>query len=246
MELDSHADTTALGDCCVVLQDTGKSVVVEGFGEDIGSLDNISIITGAVAYDCPNTFKTYIQIYHQALYIPNMKTHLVNQYQLRAQGIIVNDVPLSRLHTEQQTKEAHSIISKEDGMHVPLQLEGTMSGFTVRKPTHQELHDPDPQKIVFVHMTSDQEWQPHATDYAQVEQSLRDNIDSGLDLHLKEPRELGRLQARGQAKKARTLQLVHDPAVDDGDGYKSFKVDGGSRTLKMVYSPEVNEAVCSE
>ena len=243
MELDSHADTTALGSCCVVLQDTGKTVTVEGFGEDVGSVDDVSIITGAVAFDCADTTKTFILIYHQSLYIPSMTTHLVNQYQVRAQGIVVNDVPLSLLPTEQQTKDSHSIISEEDGLHIPLQLQGTMSGFIVRKPTEEEIHNPNPEKVVFVHMTSDKEWQPHATDYAQVEQSLRDNIDRGLNLHLKEPRELGRLQARGQDQ---TLQLVFDPAVDDANGYKTFKVDDDSRTLRMVHCTEVNNAVRSE
>ena len=60
MELDSHADTTALGKGCVMLQDTGRTVTVEGFDDTIGSLNDVPIVTAAVAYDCPATYKTYI------------------------------------------------------------------------------------------------------------------------------------------------------------------------------------------
>ena len=51
MELDSHADTTALGAACVVLQDTGRTVTVEGYSKEIGALTDIPIVTAATAYD---------------------------------------------------------------------------------------------------------------------------------------------------------------------------------------------------
>ena len=53
MELDSHADTCALGDACMILQETGRTVSVGGFGKAVGTLDGVSVVTAAVAYDCP-------------------------------------------------------------------------------------------------------------------------------------------------------------------------------------------------
>ena len=47
-------------------------------------------------------------------------------------------------------------------------------------------------------MTSDMEWNPHDGSVADVEQALRNNINRGYDLHEKESRDLGSLQARGQ------------------------------------------------
>ena len=60
MELDSHADTCAIGDACLVLQDTGRTVTVEGYMESAGSSNEVPVVTAAVAYDCPTTFNTYI------------------------------------------------------------------------------------------------------------------------------------------------------------------------------------------
>ena len=44
MELDSHADTTALGDCCLVLQKTGRTVGVVGFGDSLGKLSGVPVV----------------------------------------------------------------------------------------------------------------------------------------------------------------------------------------------------------
>ena len=60
MELDSHADTCAFGSACLILQETGRTVTVEGFGEDLALLDDVPIVTAAVAYDCPTTGHTYV------------------------------------------------------------------------------------------------------------------------------------------------------------------------------------------
>ena len=196
MELDSHADTCALGNCCVVLQDTGRTVTVEGFDDGIGALDDVHIVTAAVAHDCPTTSETWLQVFHEALHIPEMETHLVNPFQVRNQGLIVNDTPLSQLSAEERTKEAHSIIDEDSGLHVPMDLNGTMSGWTVRKPTMEEIQGTADVNVV--HMTSNQRWKPHRKSFAEVEQSLRDDIDRGIDLHLRESREIGRIQARGQ------------------------------------------------
>ena len=198
MELDSHADTTALGKGCVVLQDTGRTVTVEGFDGSIGSMKNVPIVTAAVAYDCLSTFKTFVLIFHEALFVPNLEPNLINPYQLRHQGITVNDVPLSQLEPPDRNMESHSVLSKEEGLHIPLSLEGTMSGFTIRKPTTAEITDADPNKVVYVHMTSDAVWVPHDNSAAKVEQAFRDNLTRGYDFHDKEPRDIGSMQARGQ------------------------------------------------
>ena len=212
MELDSHADTTAMGKGCVILQDTGRTVTVEGFDDTIGSLNDVPIVTAAVAYDCPSTYKTYVLIFHEVLHVPELEPNLVNPFQLRHQGIVVNDVPLFQLPAEQRSLESHSVISKEDGLHIPLSLEGTMSGFTVRKPTTAEIQEGN---AIYVHMTSDMEWKPHDGSVAAVEQALRDNINRGFDLHEKESRDLGSLQARGQIGCQREESFVagrHGPA----------------------------------
>ena len=150
MELDSHADTTALGSVCHVLQETGRTVTVEGFGESIGSLDDVPIVTAAVAYDCPTTFRTFILVFHECLHIPEMENHLVNPFQMRMEGVTVNDVPLQLIPLEQRTKEDHSVVHPEAGLRIPMSLKGTMSGWTVRKPTQEEILDSTFKVLVYV------------------------------------------------------------------------------------------------
>ena len=51
MELDSHADTCALGKGCLILGDTGKTIDVGGYTKKLGAMKDIPIVHAAVAYD---------------------------------------------------------------------------------------------------------------------------------------------------------------------------------------------------
>ena len=179
--------------------------------------------------------RTFILIFHESLYIPDMDVNLVNPQQLRHQDIEVNAIPLFQLQPEERTMESHSIISKPEGLHIPLMLQGTMSGFTVRKPTSDEIRDSNQDKVTYVHMTSDMEWKPHDDSFAAMEQALRDDLNRGYGLHRKEPRTISSYQARGQDETAGTvnpvcqpragrnsLATVHTASVDFTSGYEVF------------------------
>ena len=198
LELDSHADTSAFGGTCLVLQETGRTVNVEGFGEALGQLSDVPIVTVAVAYDCPVTFKTFILIFHESLYIPSMTTHLVNTWQMRQQGITVNDVPLQQLPPEARRLDCHSILHPESGLHIPLELNGIMSGFVVRVPTWDEIQDVEQHNVTHVHMTSSDPWVPSHSQYSKIEGTLRDQVAHGMDLLDREDRDISQLQVRGQ------------------------------------------------
>ena len=66
-ELDSHADTCSFGSTCLVIENTGRTVSVEGFGEELGQVHDIPIVQVAVAYDCPITSQTYVLLFNEAL-----------------------------------------------------------------------------------------------------------------------------------------------------------------------------------
>ena len=53
-------------------------------------------------------------------------------------------------------------------MHVPLTLNGTMSGFTCKKPTFAEVSDPEGADVKVVHMTSDAPWDPQTAENTLV------------------------------------------------------------------------------
>ena len=200
MELDSHADTCTLGSVCLVLQETGRTVDVSGFTQGLGTKDDIKVVTGAVAYDCPLTHVTYILVFHEALYIPEMDVHLLNPFQMRNQGVVVNETPLHQLPVDQRTSDSHSIICPEvePTLHIPMVLDGVMSGFTVRKPTWEEVTNTDLSHIHHVHMTSSQPWDPSAAAHSELEGTLR------TDMAYQEPRHISHIRVRGQDQEVPT------------------------------------------
>ena len=198
LELDSHADTCCINNVAKVLQQTGRTVSVHGFEHSIGSVKDIDIVTAAVAYDCPTTFKTFILIFHECLYIPTLTTCLLNPNQMREQGITIHDVPLQHLEPSERTQLSHSIISDDPAMQIPMTLRGIMSGFTVREPTWEEIQGTSSLEVAFVHMTSSSPWDPTSSHYEHIEENLRNDLVKGLDRMPQESRDLSQLQARGQ------------------------------------------------
>jgi hypothetical protein len=126
--------------------------------------------TMAVAYDCPYSFNTLILLFPQSLYIKGMTTNLLSPFQLRAFGIQINDTPLQHLDVTQRTPNQHSI--QVGDLHIPLELQDTMSGFTTQKPTSLEVTDKSGANGIHVYMTSDASWDPHSTQPANIETSL--------------------------------------------------------------------------
>ena len=92
-ELDSHADTCAFGKHAYIMEETSQAVSVAGFHPDMKEIDNVKIVTAAVAYDCPFTLVTYVLIFPQSLYFPRMNHNLICPDQLREFGLTVNEFP---------------------------------------------------------------------------------------------------------------------------------------------------------
>ena len=173
-ELDSHADTCAFGKHCFVISTSSQKVSVSGFHPDLKSIANVRIATVAVAYDCIVTHTTYVLIFHQALFLPNMETNLLCPDQLREFGIVVNDVPLLRIRPHERTVYDHSIIDSSTRLHIPLRYNKPISYFNCRKPTKNEIDDNI--NHVHVQMTSELEWMPYDSMAEQDEQMIRESL----------------------------------------------------------------------
>ncbi len=199
MELDTHADTSAFGSNCFVVQETGKTVSVGGFDTTLGEIAEAAVATVAVAYDCPATFTTYILFFHQALYIASITTHLICPFQMRSFGVIVKDVPLQHIPEELRTPDEHIISVPDKKLHIPLKLKGTMSGCTVRKPTLVEVQDTDQMNVIHVVMTDEAVWKPSDSIYKKHEKALRNLYTEDSNFSLHETRELSPLTARVSA-----------------------------------------------
>ena len=170
--MDSHADTCTIGAYGRVIHDTGETISVNGFHDQLPTLQDIKIVTAALAYDDPVTYNTYILFFHQALYFPELTVNLLNPDQLREKGITVNDTPLIRLPADQRNQESHSIIDEFSGMHIPMRFNKPISYFSCRTPTEDECI-PQETNCIHVHMTCDAPWQPYNDVDAQNEDILR-------------------------------------------------------------------------
>ena len=208
----------------MVVNDTGDTISVEAFTEELGSIPSVRICTVAVAYDHPSTGHPYILFFPQSLVTDALAHPLLNPFQLRANGIEVSDVPLQHLDSTQLHPTDHSITVPEHQLIIPLSLEGTMSGFETRQPTWLEVQDTDGHTCTHVHMTSDAPWEPKDPTYKHIEDALRANLERDQELRLKVSRNLSRLQARGQVSGSAD-EDDSDLPMPDADAYDSDDED---------------------
>ena len=96
VEWDSNADTCCLGSNFVIVQPTEHVAEVFPYDDKMPSV-RVPIVSGATAYDCPKTNRTYILVVNEGLYYGKKLDHsLFNQMQVRAFGIPVWDNPFDK------------------------------------------------------------------------------------------------------------------------------------------------------
>ena len=126
-----------------------------------------------VAYDCASTMNTYILVFDQCLYIPSLDVNLSCVNQMRDHGLTVNDVPLIRLSEHERTKESHSIMCNDTGLHIPLCFDKPISYFKCRVPTVDEIENDQNPKV---DMTSSVKWAPYDETMNQIEENIRRQV----------------------------------------------------------------------
>jgi hypothetical protein len=141
---------------------------VSGFSTKLGKLREVPIVSAALAYDCPTTLQTYILIFHQSLYIPDITSHLICPNQLRQNGITVNDCPLQYQQPTLRQRDSHSILIGD--IRIPLHMRGVISTFSVRCPTEREMFKPN--VCLHIEMTSPSTWNPYDEELNINEEAL--------------------------------------------------------------------------
>ena len=87
-ELDSHADTSVLGENALVLLSHERQVNVIGYDQSKGtSAINLPIVSGALAYNDPMTGTTVVLVIHEAVHVPTMNNNLLCPMQVRMNDI---------------------------------------------------------------------------------------------------------------------------------------------------------------
>ena len=151
-ELDSHADTSALGPNWVILEDTGKRCSVSPFSDQYEARRDVAVVTAATKYTHPFTGRAYILVLNEGLWFGEEIEHsLLNPNQLRAYGCKVNDDPTDR-------KRPFGLKAPETDVSIPFYMDGTIVNFESMVPTQEEL-----ERLPHIHLTSDRDWDPTAS-----------------------------------------------------------------------------------
>lgn len=74
-ELDSHADTTALGKNSIILSFTGRECEVSPYSDTYESIKKAPIVTGATGYTSPISGKCLILVFNEALWLGDQMSH---------------------------------------------------------------------------------------------------------------------------------------------------------------------------
>ena len=166
-ELDSHADTCALGSNFIPLHFTGRVCDVSPYNSDAyDSEKDIPIVTAATAYTDQSNGQVYILVIHEGLWFGDKLAHsLINPNQLRYAGITVHDNPFDR--------ENPVSIRTADVM-IPLHVGGTTISVETTTPTPHDLsHSPH------IHLTLDTEWNPHTVRLASTHSAEAESTGFG-------------------------------------------------------------------
>ncbi len=163
-ELDSHADTCALGSNFVPLHYTGRVCDVSPYNSNTYDPErDVPIVNGATKYTDQVTGQVYILVINEGLWFGDKLTNsLINPNQLRYAGIIVQDNPF-------HSTDPLAITHEDVVLH--LHSQGTTIFFETTTPTQQEL-DYSPHII----LTLDTEWNPHTVQLAAVQSAEAEDI----------------------------------------------------------------------
>ena len=202
-ELDSHANMMVLGKHSFIFESTGKTCLVRLFSEEMEIADDVAIVDGAIAYDDPDTGKTYVVLVRNAPYIPSMDSDLIPPFIMRISGIKVKDTP--KVYCTAPIVEDHLISFEDINLRIQLQLKGIFSFFYHRIPTSDELQGCDK---VFL-MPDSTSWNPHCKSFARNEQSMLD-FEGSI------------------AKRYRQIRYLMEPDKDDYSLAEVFALDWGS------------------
>ena len=91
-ELENHADTTLEGKNCAIIKYTDWSCDVAPFSDKYTPMKDILIVSAATGFTSANS-RNYILVFHEALYMPDMRHTLINPNQFRHFGANVKDNP---------------------------------------------------------------------------------------------------------------------------------------------------------
>ncbi len=164
-ELDSRADTCCAGATFHVIEYTGQTYEVYPYNPSYKPKKNIPVVKAVTAYDM-SSGETIILCLNQSLYFGKESDNaLLNPNQMRANGVLVDDCPISLSHDNSST---HSIYFPDENVRLPLEMHGCISYLPTRLPTKSEI-----KSCRWIELTSDTPWDLYSDEFAYNESKAR-------------------------------------------------------------------------
>ena len=92
LELDSHANTSILGQHALIILDYNRPVSIVGYDKSFGT-NVYQTISRVVPYTDPKTGRTLHLVINQAIHIPHLDHHLLCPIQCRVNDMTVDKTP---------------------------------------------------------------------------------------------------------------------------------------------------------
>ena len=129
----------------------------------------------------------------------------------------MSDIALIHTNIEDRTTSTHSITVPSVNLQIPLQLNGVLSGFKVRKPTNGEINDPYSDSVS---MTADSpEWYPMDSRYQMEEKEMCKDLNEDVNHY---PRD-------------RTIQLIQSHINQNQQIIPQVHLDGDLRYCSISH-----------
>ena len=93
VELDSHADTSVIGDNCLVIHDHNRPDNVYSYDPNDGHR-NAKTVNAAVGYQDPQSGWKFILVINQALHIHGLENHLLCPMHCCMNDVHIGEVPV--------------------------------------------------------------------------------------------------------------------------------------------------------
>jgi len=167
-ELDSHSNMVVLGKNCTVFDDMGLTCTVNTFTKAAGKIERVPILDAVLAYDCPHLAKTFVLLFRNALYIPEIQHNLLPPFIVREAGHQLDECP--KFQSSGPSIKNHSLYCLEVNLRIHFGLTNIISFFHTRKPTRDELEGCDK-----LFLTPDStSWDPYSSHFSHYEDAMLD------------------------------------------------------------------------
>ena len=128
----------AIGSKFFAFEPTRRNCNAPEFTSDLGIENNIPIVNGDLACDCPSKGKVCILVIRNLPYDSSMDHNLMMHFIIRARGVTFNDI--LKIHCDYSIVDDQAVSFKHSYLRAPFQLNGAFSCFYTTVPVERELH----------------------------------------------------------------------------------------------------------